>query len=77
VTKSETEQGKISVEFQTKMGEPGQKLEMFQNIDTLVATKKPNYAALGYKMQNERSDSPAKRFQSGGSATRKAGHGTI
>jgi hypothetical protein len=50
---------------------------MFQNIDTLVATKKPNYAALGYKMQNERSDSPAKRFQSGGSATRKAGHGTI
>jgi hypothetical protein len=51
---------------------------MYQNIDQLVAnTVKPNYAAFGYKIQNERSRSPLKKTQSASSAKRSMGPSQI
>ena len=51
---------------------------MYQNIDQLVAnTVKPNYAAFGYKIQNESSRSPVKKTQSASSAKRSMGPSQI
>ena len=73
--RSDEQPGKFQVEFKSTAGTVANAVEIYQNIDQLVADKqKPNYASFNYRLKASPGKDAAKRKQSPARFERKKGN---